>query len=200
MPSFSWWWLILHDFANFVFQADCLDDLAFAIMHEMSKLSYRVTEEDVIRARNQVIFEVMWEHYHTLCISVYSDTACCKAWLFSFFWAQETNHIIMIIFSLVCWHMWFIHRKFSASIHMFIAWWWQFQLKSSLQLHLDGSTAVVEDIGRQVLSCSFVLMSKNNYVMPNLSAQHPCNLLSFPCCASCWPMADEFLLLSFLQE
>jgi hypothetical protein len=35
-------------------QADCLDDLAFAIMQEMSKLSYRVTEEDVVRARNQV--------------------------------------------------------------------------------------------------------------------------------------------------
>jgi hypothetical protein len=31
-----------------------LDDLAFAIMQEMSKLSYRVTEDDVIRARNQV--------------------------------------------------------------------------------------------------------------------------------------------------
>ncbi|PWZ58465.1 putative mitochondrial-processing peptidase subunit beta, mitochondrial [Zea mays] len=61
-----------------VAKADCLDDLAFAIMHEMSKLSYRVTEEDVIRARNQ--------------------------------------------------------------------------LKSSIQLHLDGSTAVVEDIGRQLLT------------------------------------------------
>ncbi|PWZ15273.1 putative mitochondrial-processing peptidase subunit beta, mitochondrial [Zea mays] len=60
-----------------VAKADCLDDLAFAIMHEMSKLSYRVTEEDVIRARNQ--------------------------------------------------------------------------LKSSIQLHLDGSTAVVDDIGRQLL-------------------------------------------------
>eukprot|EP00267_Zea_mays_P035356 XP_008671032.1 probable mitochondrial-processing peptidase subunit beta, mitochondrial [Zea mays] len=61
-----------------VAKANCLDDLAFAIMHEMSKLSYRVTEEDVIRARNQ--------------------------------------------------------------------------LKSSIQLHLDGSTAVVEDIGRQLLT------------------------------------------------
>ncbi|XP_047089788.1 probable mitochondrial-processing peptidase subunit beta, mitochondrial [Lolium rigidum] len=60
-----------------VAKADCLDDLAFAIMQEMSKLSYRVTEDDVIRARNQ--------------------------------------------------------------------------LKSSIQLHLDGSTAVVEDIGRQLL-------------------------------------------------
>ncbi|ONM54040.1 putative mitochondrial-processing peptidase subunit beta mitochondrial [Zea mays] len=38
-----------------VAKADCLDDLAFAIMHEMSKLSYRVTEEDVIRARNQLL-------------------------------------------------------------------------------------------------------------------------------------------------
>ncbi|CAL4913236.1 unnamed protein product [Urochloa decumbens] len=61
-----------------VAKADCLDDLSFAIMQELSKLSYRVTEEDVIRARNQ--------------------------------------------------------------------------LKSSIQLHLDGSTAVVEDIGRQMLT------------------------------------------------
>ncbi|ONM27746.1 putative mitochondrial-processing peptidase subunit beta mitochondrial [Zea mays] len=38
-----------------VAKANCLDDLAFAIMHEMSKLSYRVTEEDVIRARNQLL-------------------------------------------------------------------------------------------------------------------------------------------------
>ncbi|KAG8095950.1 hypothetical protein GUJ93_ZPchr0013g35353 [Zizania palustris] len=60
-----------------VAKPDCLDDLAFAIMQEISKLSYRVTEEDVIRARNQ--------------------------------------------------------------------------LKSFIQLHLDGSTAVVEDIGRQLL-------------------------------------------------
>jgi hypothetical protein len=44
---------------NHYLQADCLDDLAFAIMQEMSKLSYRVTEEDVIRARNQVFVAVL---------------------------------------------------------------------------------------------------------------------------------------------
>ncbi|KAF8398287.1 hypothetical protein HHK36_017214 [Tetracentron sinense] len=33
---------------------DCLDDLAYAIMYEMSKLSYRVSEADVTRARNQL--------------------------------------------------------------------------------------------------------------------------------------------------
>ncbi|KAI8548423.1 hypothetical protein RHMOL_Rhmol07G0272700 [Rhododendron molle] len=33
---------------------DCLDDLAYAIMYEISKLSYRVSEADVTRARNQV--------------------------------------------------------------------------------------------------------------------------------------------------
>ncbi|KAG0476594.1 hypothetical protein HPP92_012968 [Vanilla planifolia] len=58
-------------------KADCVDDLAWAIMHEISKLSYRVSEVDVIRARNQ--------------------------------------------------------------------------LKSSLQLHLDGTSPVAEDIGRQLL-------------------------------------------------
>ncbi|KAG9439817.1 hypothetical protein H6P81_019982 [Aristolochia fimbriata] len=32
----------------------CLDDLSFAIMYEISKLSYRVSEDDVTRARNQL--------------------------------------------------------------------------------------------------------------------------------------------------
>ncbi|KAK8943687.1 hypothetical protein KSP40_PGU005008 [Platanthera guangdongensis] len=57
---------------------DCVDDLAWGIMHEISKLSYRVSEADVIRARNQ--------------------------------------------------------------------------LKSSLQLHIDGTSPVAEDIGRQLLT------------------------------------------------
>ncbi|KAL6983373.1 mitochondrial processing peptidase [Sarracenia purpurea var. burkii] len=37
-----------------VAKPDCLDDLAYAIMYEMSKLCYRVSEADVIRARNQL--------------------------------------------------------------------------------------------------------------------------------------------------
>ncbi|KAJ8640424.1 hypothetical protein MRB53_017118 [Persea americana] len=59
-------------------QPDCLDDLAYAIMYEISKLSYRVSEADVARARNQ--------------------------------------------------------------------------LKSSLLLHIDGTSPVAEDIGRQLLT------------------------------------------------
>ncbi|OVA00778.1 Peptidase M16 [Macleaya cordata] len=57
---------------------DCLDDLAYAIMYEITKFSYRVSEADVTRARNQ--------------------------------------------------------------------------LKSSLLLHIDGTSAVAEDIGRQLLT------------------------------------------------
>ncbi|GMI99277.1 hypothetical protein like AT3G02090 [Hibiscus trionum] len=57
---------------------DCLDDLAYAIMYETTKLAYRVSEADVIRARNQ--------------------------------------------------------------------------LKSSLMLHIDGTSPVAEDIGRQLLT------------------------------------------------
>ncbi|XP_052197049.1 probable mitochondrial-processing peptidase subunit beta, mitochondrial [Diospyros lotus] len=57
---------------------DCLDDLAYAIMYETSKLCYRVSEADVTRARNQ--------------------------------------------------------------------------LKSSLLLHIDGTSPVAEDIGRQLLT------------------------------------------------
>ncbi|GAB2232967.1 hypothetical protein Droror1_Dr00002180 [Drosera rotundifolia] len=59
-------------------EPDCLDDLAWAIMHEISKLCYRVSDVDVTRARNQ--------------------------------------------------------------------------LKSSLLLHIDGTSPVAEDIGRQLLT------------------------------------------------
>lgn len=37
-----------------IFQPDCVDDLAYAIMYEVTKLAYRVSEDDVTRARNQV--------------------------------------------------------------------------------------------------------------------------------------------------
>ncbi|KAL6013448.1 hypothetical protein ACLOJK_003946 [Asimina triloba] len=60
------------------FSPDCLDDLSYAIMYEISKLSYRVSDADVIRACNQ--------------------------------------------------------------------------LKSSILLHLDGTSPVAEDIGRQLLT------------------------------------------------
>ncbi|GMN42126.1 hypothetical protein TIFTF001_011358 [Ficus carica] len=61
-----------------VAKPDSLQDLAWAIMHEITKLAYRVSQEDVVRARNQ--------------------------------------------------------------------------LKSSLLLHIDGTSAVAEDIGRQLLT------------------------------------------------
>ncbi|XP_073292612.1 probable mitochondrial-processing peptidase subunit beta, mitochondrial [Primulina huaijiensis] len=61
-----------------VAKPDCLDDLAYAIMYEITKLCYRVSEADMIRARNQ--------------------------------------------------------------------------LKSSLLLHIDGTSPVAEDIGRQLLT------------------------------------------------
>ncbi|KAM7484416.1 hypothetical protein LguiA_000425 [Lonicera macranthoides] len=37
-----------------VAKPDCLDDIAYAIMYELSKLCYRVSEADVTRARNQL--------------------------------------------------------------------------------------------------------------------------------------------------
>ncbi|KAF5725400.1 mitochondrial-processing peptidase subunit beta-like [Tripterygium wilfordii] len=61
-----------------VAKPDCLDDLAYAIMYETTKLAYRVSDADVTRARNQ--------------------------------------------------------------------------LKSSLLLHIDGTSSVAEDIGRQLLT------------------------------------------------
>ncbi|MBA0769206.1 hypothetical protein Gotri_017960 [Gossypium trilobum] len=71
-----------------VAKPDCLDDLAYAIMHETTKLAYRVSEADVIRARNQ--------------------------------------------------------------------------LKSSLMLHMDGTSPVAEDIGRQVQSLHMLEGSFNS--------------------------------------
>lgn len=41
-------------YVSYSFQPDCLDDLAYAIMYELTKLAYRVSEADVSRARNQV--------------------------------------------------------------------------------------------------------------------------------------------------
>ncbi|KAJ6290400.1 hypothetical protein OIU78_026182 [Salix suchowensis] len=41
-----------------VAKPDCLDDLAWAIMHETTKLCYRVSEADVTRACNQVVTNV----------------------------------------------------------------------------------------------------------------------------------------------
>jgi len=38
------------------FQPDSLDDLSYAIMYETTKLAYRVSEDDVTRACNQVGF------------------------------------------------------------------------------------------------------------------------------------------------
>ncbi|KVH97718.1 hypothetical protein Ccrd_000180 [Cynara cardunculus var. scolymus] len=38
-----------------VAKADCLDDVAFAIMQEISKLCYRVGDDDLLRAQNQLI-------------------------------------------------------------------------------------------------------------------------------------------------
>ncbi|XP_027908499.1 probable mitochondrial-processing peptidase subunit beta, mitochondrial [Vigna unguiculata] len=61
-----------------VAKKDCLDDLSYAIMYETTKLAYKVSQDDVIRARNQ--------------------------------------------------------------------------LKSSLLLHIDGTSPVAEDIGRQLLT------------------------------------------------
>uniref|UniRef100_A0A1J3I9W4 mitochondrial processing peptidase n=2 Tax=Noccaea caerulescens TaxID=107243 RepID=A0A1J3I9W4_NOCCA len=61
-----------------VAKADCLDDLSYAIMYEVTKLAYKVSDDDVTRARNQ--------------------------------------------------------------------------LKSSLLLHMDGTSPIAEDIGRQLLT------------------------------------------------
>ncbi|QCE04965.1 mitochondrial processing peptidase [Vigna unguiculata] len=38
-----------------VAKKDCLDDLSYAIMYETTKLAYKVSQDDVIRARNQLL-------------------------------------------------------------------------------------------------------------------------------------------------
>ncbi|KAG4938647.1 hypothetical protein JHK84_044899 [Glycine max] len=77
---------------------DCLDDLSYAIMYETTKLAYRVSEDDVTRACNQI------------------------------------NNPISKCVNLTT-----LPGKLIA-------------LKSSLLLHIDGTSPVAEDIGRQLLT------------------------------------------------
>lgn len=48
------------DYSFLCQQPDCLDDLSFAIMSEMSKMCYRVSDDDVTRARNQVYSSLLY--------------------------------------------------------------------------------------------------------------------------------------------
>ena len=41
-------------YGSCTFQPDKLDDLSWAVMHEFGRLIYRVSEDDVTRAKNQV--------------------------------------------------------------------------------------------------------------------------------------------------
>lgn len=48
-------------------QPDCLDDLAYAIMYDISKMSYRVSDADVKRACNQVFHHFFMHNLFTSC-------------------------------------------------------------------------------------------------------------------------------------
>ncbi|RVW80900.1 putative mitochondrial-processing peptidase subunit beta, mitochondrial [Vitis vinifera] len=90
-----------------LFDPDCLDDLAYAIMYEISKLCYRVSEADVTRARNQPLSlqrpppRIHWK----------GDAGD---------WPTSTGVVRLV--------------------------------ESSLLLHIDGTSPVAEDIGRQLLT------------------------------------------------
>ena len=58
---------------------------------------------------------------------------------------------------LLHWNICICHWTSVYLSDIVIALTWYFQMKSSLQLHLDGSTAVVEDIGRQVYGRYYVV-------------------------------------------
>lgn len=53
-PSLNLKFSLMKTHFKFVLQKDCLDDLSYAIMYETTKLAYRVSEDDVTRACNQV--------------------------------------------------------------------------------------------------------------------------------------------------
>lgn len=67
------WFLLLlfFWFAILLFQPDCLDDLAYAIMYETTKLCYRVSEADVTRARNQVATNAFILCWYKRCMCAY---------------------------------------------------------------------------------------------------------------------------------
>ncbi|KAJ6371251.1 hypothetical protein OIU77_001702 [Salix suchowensis] len=96
-----------------VAKPDCLDDLAWAIMHETSKLCYRVSEADVMRACNQMAGynETLYSRFFVS----QSLRPCTKGFV-------EFNQLFRV------------------------------NLKSSLLLHVDGTSPVAEDIGRQLLT------------------------------------------------
>ena len=60
-------------FAILLFQPDCLDDLAYAIMYETTKLCYRVSEADVTRARNQVATNAFILCWYKIYIYIYNQ-------------------------------------------------------------------------------------------------------------------------------
>ncbi|RVW30419.1 putative mitochondrial-processing peptidase subunit beta, mitochondrial [Vitis vinifera] len=121
-----------------LFDPDCLDDLAYAIMYEISKLCYRVSEADVTRARNQPLSlqrpppRIHWK----------GDAGD---------WPTSTGVVRLggiknLIFLLcVCCssNLLFVCNYLLGTL---------LQLKSSLLLHIDGTSPVAEDIGRQLLT------------------------------------------------
>ena len=64
-------------FAILLFQPDCLDDLAYAIMYETTKLCYRVSEADVTRARNQVATNAFILCWYKIYIYIYIYNQNC---------------------------------------------------------------------------------------------------------------------------
>lgn len=79
-------------------QPDCLDDLSFAIMSEMSKMCYRVSDDDVTRARNQVYSSL----FYSLIFSLNSYLIVVPQLLI---WAKlykEFNLHLNGIFSIIC--------------------------------------------------------------------------------------------------
>ncbi|TXG57917.1 hypothetical protein EZV62_015746 [Acer yangbiense] len=138
-----------------VAKPDCVDDLAYAIMYETTKLAYRVSEADVTRARNQVVtcvptflgivplpvpeIRIVAVKVNTNCNKLYYGCLCSMI--------QSASSSV----GRADWLLPILDKVRSSSDDgLNVAGGGS--LKSSLLLHIDGTSPVAEDIGRQLLT------------------------------------------------
>ncbi|XWS30182.1 hypothetical protein CRYUN_Cryun24cG0095500 [Craigia yunnanensis] len=116
-----------------VAKPDCLDDLAYAIMYETTKLAYRVSEADVICARNQVV------ENDAIFSSCLIDT---NFDILTFCIVLRTSSSVPMVKNQLPRSFW----------HSTLITYAESDAPSSLMLHIDGTSPVAEDIGRQLLT------------------------------------------------
>jgi hypothetical protein len=169
-------------------------------MQEMSKLSYRVTEDDVIRARNQVFLStnfilVAWCSISYGLLRLNSIVAYFLLCTFRVL----RNHVVWCLLIFCCW-------MFVAFEHMYCLWtslsafWW---------CHCFGQTFSWNPPSNSILMVPLLLLRILDarywsHILCNATFYSVTlvlwNLSLFLCFGSYSSTAVEFLFLSFSQE